>query len=631
MSISRIPYALAVFVFTAGIGLGPTTAQTGIAVPQLTGCDAQLQSLLSTYNIPGASFALSRQGKLVYDRAFGHADLAGTEPLLPSHRFRLASVSKPITGVAVMAAVQQGLLSLDDHPFGPDGLLADHPYLGQVAYTDQRLEQVTLRQLLQHTGGWDRGINCFPWPTTPYALNMPGCDPIVVPLYITDQLGEANPVDKFMLVRFLMEHGLDHDPGTTYAYSNIGYLVAGICIEQVTGLTYEAFVQQLVEPIGVCDLQVGNNLLAGKLEREVEYRGEGGLTLDLYGSGQMVPWEYGGLNVNAMDAHGGWVCRARDLVKLVAAVDGFTSVPDIITAASVTTMTTPSSANANYALGWQVNSNNNWWHTGSIDGTATMVVRSGTGYNWALLLNKRLTNAQANAFWNAVDALGWNCVSSATSWPTHDLMAIPTQSTTAVQAVAVGGGMAQVQWTPGNGDGRLVVVRPAAAPVRFPVDGVDYLAPNTDYGTGSDLGDGNFVVSIGDATETDVTGLPVGEYVVHVYEYNSNSATGQHTLYRLCDRSDVPVTIAVGVSEHTAAASVLKAWIGADGLRWTAESASSSATLRVLDATGRIVHDGVSVKRTTPLPLDAGAGLYLVVLVDQGAMTGVARVMYAGR
>ncbi|HRF80776.1 MAG TPA: serine hydrolase domain-containing protein, partial [Flavobacteriales bacterium] len=257
-------------------------AQTGIAVPQMTGCDAHVQSLLSTFNIPGASFALSRQGKLVYDRAFGNANLAGTEPVQPYHRFRLASLSKPITGVAAMAAVQQGLFSLDDHPFGAGGLLADHPYLGDVVYTDQRLDQITIRQLLQHTAGWDRDINCFPAPTSPYTFNQPGCDPIVVPLHVTQTLGETGVITKEMLVRFLMEGGLDHNPGSTYAYSNIGYLVVGICIEVASGMSYESYVQELFAPVGVCDLQVGNTLLQDKLEREVEYRGEGGSSLSLY-------------------------------------------------------------------------------------------------------------------------------------------------------------------------------------------------------------------------------------------------------------------------------------------------------------------------------------------------------------
>lgn len=598
-----------------------TLAQTGIAVPQMTACDAQVQSLLSTFNIPGASFALSRQGKLVYDRAFGTADLAGTEPVRPYHRFRLASLSKPITGVAAMAAVQQGLFSLDDHPFGAGGLLADHPYLGNVVYTDQRLDQITIRQLLQHTAGWNREINCFPAPTSPYTFNQPGCDPIVVPLHVTQTLGETGIITKEMLVRFLMEGGLDHDPGSTYAYSNIGYLVVGICIEMTSGMSYESYVQELFAPAGVCDLQVGNTLLQDKLEREVEYHGEGGTSLSFYGTGAMVPWEYGAYNINAMDAHGGWICSARDLVKLISVVDGFATVPDILPSAQINTMVSPSAQNSNYALGWQVNSANNWWHTGALDGTATMLVRSWNGYNWALLLNKRLSNAQANAFWNAVDALGWNCISATSTWPTHDLMAMPRVSATNTQAQVIAPGQLNVSWQPGDGDGRVVVLRPSDAPMHYPIDGVDYVAPNTEFGTGSDLGDGSYVVYVGSGTNVEVTGIPGGEFVAHVFEYKLSAATGQHALYRLCDRSDVQVDMVVGLSEHRSGTHHMRVRQN-DGQWWVeAEGAPPSSTLSVVDATGRVVLNGTPLRTGASLDLrDQASGLYTVLLLDQGRL-----------
>ena len=609
-------------LLTTTIGLSVAGyAQTGIAVPQMTGCDAQVQSLLSTFNIPGASFALSRQGKLVYDRAFGNANLAGTEPVQPYHRFRLASLSKPITGVAAMAAVQQGLFSLDDHPFGAGGLLADHPYLGDVVYTDQRLDQITIRQLLQHTAGWDRDINCFPAPTTPYTFNQPGCDPIVVPLHVTQTLGETGVITKEMLVRFLMEGGLDHNPGSTYAYSNIGYLVVGICIEVASGMSYESYVQELFAPAGVCDLQVGNTLLQDKLEREVEYRGEGGSSLSFYGTGTMVPWEYGAYNINAMDAHGGWICSARDLVKLISVVDGFATVPDLLPAAQINAMTTPSAQNSNYALGWQVNGANNWWHTGALDGTATMLVRSWNGYNWALLLNKRLTNAQANAFWNAVDALGWNCISATSTWPTHDLMAMPRVSASEVVAEVVTAGELALSWQPGDGDGRVVVLRPSDAAIRFPRDGEDYVAPNTDYGTGSELGDGSYVVYVGADNNATVTGVPPGGYTVHVFEYAQSSATGQHALYRLCDREDVQVDMIVGLTEHRSGAHHMHVRQN-DGQWWVeAEDAPAGSTLSVVDATGRVVLTGVPLRSGSSLDLrDQASGLYTVLLLAEGRL-----------
>jgi CubicO group peptidase (beta-lactamase class C family) len=604
------------------------SAQTGIPVSGMTACDAQLQSLLNTYGIPGAQFALARNGKLVYDRAFGHADLQGQMPTRPDHLFRVASVSKPITAVAIMELVENGELALSDAVFGSGGLLADHPYLQEVVYTDMRLEDITVEHLLRHTGGWDRSINCFPTPTAPYTWTTPGCDPISAPLYVAATLGESNPIAKEALVRFLMERGLDHTPGTVYAYSNIGYLVLGLVIEQVSGMSYEDYVKSAVfEPLGICDAHLGRNLPADQLEREVEYEGEGYTTLSCYGTGQVVPWEYGGWNLEAMDAHGGWVASARELVKLLVAVDGFTTKPDILSSASVATMTAPSSTNTNYAFGWSVNSANNWWHTGALDGTASMIVRSSNGYTWALLLNKRLTNAQANAFWGAVDALGWNCIAGTTSWPTHDLMAMPLNNATDLSATPAGGGTVQVQCTAGDGDGRLVVVRPAGSPLAFPVDGVDYQA-NATYGLGDDLGNGTYVVSSGTATSITVDGFTgTGSYVVSVFEYTKNAATGQNALYKRCGRSDVEVNASsgVGVADRDAARATRLQLRGT--LLELGSTVGGNMAVELLDGAGRVVL-ARSITQGQAVTLGGLAtGVYTARLLEAGHVVEALRVV----
>ncbi len=74
--------------------------QTGIPVATMSHCDNEMTQFLNTYDIPGATMAVSRNGKLVYMRAFGKANLAETEATQPYHLFRIASVSKPITAIA---------------------------------------------------------------------------------------------------------------------------------------------------------------------------------------------------------------------------------------------------------------------------------------------------------------------------------------------------------------------------------------------------------------------------------------------------------------------------------------------------------------------------------------------------
>ena len=107
-------------------------------------------------------------------------------------------------------------------------------------------------------------------------------------------------------------------------------LVLGEVIEKKTGMTYENYVKQnIFAPLGIYDIRLGKNLLADKQEREGEYINPF-TTLSAYGTGQFVPAQYGGASVEAMDAHGGWIATARDLVRLLTAVDGFPSRPDIL-------------------------------------------------------------------------------------------------------------------------------------------------------------------------------------------------------------------------------------------------------------------------------------------------------------
>jgi hypothetical protein len=119
-----------------------------------------------------------------------------------------------------------------------------------------------------------------------------------------------------------------------------------------------------------------------------------------------------------MDAGGGWIGSAGDLVKLVCAFDRFSTRPDVISTATLDSMTKASVNYANYAHGISVNAYNNWWHMGSLPGTTTEFVRNGNGrLNWALLLNTRDQNGNINA---AVDNLVWNVLPTITSWPSND-------------------------------------------------------------------------------------------------------------------------------------------------------------------------------------------------------------------
>jgi len=240
---------------------------------------------------------------------------------------------------------------------------------------------------------------------------------------IASAMGVTPPASAVAVIQYVLSHqALDFTPGTQYQYSNLGFCILGRIIEKVTGEEYEDFVRStILAPLGIIDMRVGFNLPENKLPKEVNYYDYPGSSLgySVYDNTTRVPWPYGGYNIEAMDSHGGWVASAGDLCKLMTATDGSSTKPDMLLPSTINTMVSPSSTNANYALGWAVNSNNNWWHSGSLPGTITEIVRSSYQLNWAILLNTRPSNS--NALSTAVDNLVWNVLPTITSWPSHDL------------------------------------------------------------------------------------------------------------------------------------------------------------------------------------------------------------------
>ncbi|GAB5407701.1 MAG: hypothetical protein BalsKO_00660 [Balneolaceae bacterium] len=403
-----------VIVFFLFIAFGNSYAQTGVEVPELENVDQDFQQFMKDWNVPGASISVVRQGKLVYSRGFGFADTTSKELVQPDHLFRIASISKSITSIALMTLIEQDLVGIDDSVFGPNGILNDEQYL---TIQDDRVLTITLRQLLHHTSGWGilAGIG----------------DPMFLNQYIANQIGAENrPVGVETTISYLLANqDLQFDPGSTYNYSNFGYAVLGRVIEKLTGENYENYVRNLFEAkLGITTMKLGKNLLGGRFENEVVYYDypKAPMANSVYGDGKIVPWPYAGFNLEAMDSHGGWVASGEDLLKIMLSVDSFSTFEDILEPETITLMTTPSQQNQNYALGWGVNLSNNWWHAGSLPGTTSILVKTGNGYGWAVLLNTRDANINIT---NEVDALMWNMLGNVTSWPEHDLFEETTTTT----------------------------------------------------------------------------------------------------------------------------------------------------------------------------------------------------------
>ncbi len=377
--------------------------------------DQIIPDLMRKHSIPGGAVAVMRDGRLIYARGFGYADVENKTPVQPDALFRIASVSKPITGVAIMKLVEEGKLGLDDRvaPF------IAHLTPAQGATVDPRWEQITIRQLLNHTGGWDR--------------DKPngGFDPMFRPAIAAAAVDAPEPASAETIIRYMKGMPLDFDPGTKHVYSNFGYAILGRVIERSSGMPYEAYVRaRVLQPVGADRTRLGKTRMGDALADEVRYYFPGlGLNAptvpSIFPGEGTVPVNYGGYYVEAMDAHGGWVSSTVDLLRFMAGVDGRASRPDILGAGLVAEMTSNGPAvcaggACYYAGGWLVRPTQgdaNWWHGGDLPGTTAILVRSYHNFSWVALFN---ANA-APAFDNELDAALWSALAGVTSFPAHDL------------------------------------------------------------------------------------------------------------------------------------------------------------------------------------------------------------------
>jgi CubicO group peptidase (beta-lactamase class C family) len=330
------------------------------------------REFMEKFKVPGLSIAIARHGEFVHQQGFGFADMEARTPVTPDHTFRIASISKPVTSATVFALIEQGRLRLDDRVFGERGLLR----FDYGKNLPGRVEEITVRHLLTHTcGGWGNKKND--------------------PMFRDPKLSQREIIEWT-----LNNVPLEHAPGTSYAYSNFDYCVLGRLLEKVARMPYPQLAQlQVLTKCGINSMRIAGNTLAERTKSEVVYYSptSGG-----------NPY---GMNVPRMDAHGGWIATASDLVRFALGVDGMSTTRNILKPETIRTMTTPWKENAGYACGWSVNRIPNWWHGGSLPGTSTILVRTASGLCWAAL-----TNTRTEEISSALDRMMWRMVRSVPAW-----------------------------------------------------------------------------------------------------------------------------------------------------------------------------------------------------------------------
>jgi len=363
--------------------------------------DETMEAQLRLQKLTGAALAVAKDGRLVYAKGFGLGDVVNKAPVEPLSLFRIASLSKPVTAVAILKLAQDGKLDLDAKAFS---LLDLKP--ADESKVDPRLADITVRHLLQHTGGWNRDKSG---------------DPMFKAAEISAALGVPSPPTSVNIIRYMLGRPLDVDPGARYAYSNFGYCVLGRIIEQRTGESYDTYVKKAVlAPMGISRMTLGRSLRENREKDEVTYYpGAAKPVKPVFESikEDKVPAPYGAFNLEAMDAHGGWIASAVDLVRFASCLDKVLDEKSL--AAMFARPANAGEAPYFYGCGWMVRpvgegGKVNTWHTGSLPGTSSLLVRRHDGVVWAVLFNQPLKNEGIDpALHKAADAVK--------EWPKGDL------------------------------------------------------------------------------------------------------------------------------------------------------------------------------------------------------------------
>ena len=398
----------------AAAALAPLAAHAA-ALPEAGDGDRGLADFMTGFMkqwaIPTASIAVARDGRLGHALAYGFADLTHKVPATPRHRFRIASSTKPITAVGIMKLIEQGRLSLDDRPFVM--LAALGPPAGRRV--DPRLHTITVRHLLEHSGGFD----------------STAIDPQFDGLRIAaEAFGRPPPAAPADLVGYMMGETLAFDPGTKYVYSNFGYNTLGRVIEHVTGLPYaDAVAQEVLRPAGCDRIVLGRTRPRDRLADEVECWDDPltPLYYSVYPDDAHVrPASYGSFSMEAIDAHGGYVASPIDLTRFLNAVGGATGKQLLAPATVQTMLARPDlpeyrAAATYYALGWNVAPGHIvMGHNGALTwGTSSIIGRLPGGITYAFCTNRLPTDIRAwlGAMMDGVAGAAGRIA----AWPAEDL------------------------------------------------------------------------------------------------------------------------------------------------------------------------------------------------------------------
>ena len=321
---------------------------TGITVQAIeTDKAAAIDKIMTVYHDYGlfnGTVLVAENGKILFKKGYGLANMEWEIPNTPDTKFRLASVTKQFTAMVVLQLVEQGKIKLDAPliTYLPD-------YRADIG------KQVTIHHLLTHTSG------------IPSYTSRPD--------FFKDIA--RDPYEPLPFIRKFCSDDLEFKPGSQFKYNNSGYFILGAIIEQVTGKSYaEAVQEQIFEPLGMdgsgYDL---NATIIPKRAAAYEKRGNG-----------YVNAHY--LDMRLPFAAGALYSTVEDLYKWDRAL----YTDELLSPELKKTMFTPHIKN--YGYGWAIRSRkigdrevHITGHGGGINGFGTLITRYVDDQHLVVLLN----------------------------------------------------------------------------------------------------------------------------------------------------------------------------------------------------------------------------------------------------
>ena len=294
------------------------------------------------------AMAVSQHGQFVASWTVGTTNHGN--PIDLTARFRIASMSKLLTSLAVMRLVEQGLIQLDV-PFVQQYVTDDDPL-------DSRFDRITPRTLLTHTSG------------------LPG---------LRGSFFRSTVNDWRQAVEVAYDRDMLAEPGIQFFYSNANFVMLGALIEQKSGVSYEDAVQQLVlTPLGISTAEL--------VDTEEQPEGDPGYVV--------TP---GRLYMEALGPAGGWVMTATDAARLMAAYDP-TFASAVLSAESIAAMRTWNGVQSDvpdkyqYGLGLMLVTPGTYvGHTGTIESVRSFVLLLPNGYALTVLSSSEKTVSNGTA------------------------------------------------------------------------------------------------------------------------------------------------------------------------------------------------------------------------------------------